>query len=116
RHGKLLERNGPTIWATMGDDPPAPTGSHRDVTALLLATVELDQLGDRLASWAVNRAGRRPATKVAEVVTDVAHRLATLGVPPPPPTGLGSRPRGVTPPRPAAGGFPRRSPPAPRVM
>lgn len=81
RHGKLLERNGPTIWATLGDDPPAPIGSHRDVTALLLATVELDQLGDRLASWAVNRAGRRPATKVDEVVTDVAHRLDTLGVP-----------------------------------
>src|SRR5262249_55341345 len=23
RHGKLLEGNGPTIWATLGDDPPA---------------------------------------------------------------------------------------------
>jgi hypothetical protein len=80
RHGKVLERDGPTIWATLSDDPPSPTGSHPDVTPLLLATAELDQLGDRLATWAVNRAGERPDTEVDEVVTDVAHRLDTLGV------------------------------------
>jgi hypothetical protein len=81
RHSKLLERDGPAIWATLSDDPPSPTASHRDVTALLLATAEIDQLGDRLATWAVNRAGKRPDTEVDEVITDAAHRLDTLGVP-----------------------------------
>jgi hypothetical protein len=81
RHSKLLEREGPAIWATLSDDPPSPTGTHRDVTELLLATAEIDQLGDRLATWAVNRAGKRPDTEVDEVVTDAAHRLDTLGVP-----------------------------------
>jgi hypothetical protein len=81
RHGKLLGSDGPAICATLSDDPPSPTGSHSDVTALLLATAELDELGDELATWAVNRAGERPDTEVDEVVTDVAHRLDTLGVP-----------------------------------
>jgi hypothetical protein len=81
RHSKLLERDGPAIWATLSDDPPSPTGSHGDITALLLATAEIDQLGDRLTRWSVNRAGKRPDTEVDEVVTDVAHRLDTLGVP-----------------------------------
>jgi hypothetical protein len=81
RHGKLLERDGPAIWATLSDETPSTTGSHRDVIALLLATAELDQLGNRLAAWAVNRAGQRPDTEVDEVVTDVADRLDTLGVP-----------------------------------
>ncbi|MGH8985440.1 MAG: hypothetical protein ACRDY6_16400 [Acidimicrobiia bacterium] len=81
RHGKLLERDGPAIWATVTDDPSSPTASHPDVTALLLATAELDQLGDRLATWAVDRAGNRPDTEVDEVVADVAHRLDALGIP-----------------------------------
>jgi hypothetical protein len=80
-HGKLLERDGPTIWATVTADPPSPTGPHSDVTALLLATAELDRLGDRLATWAVDRAGDRPDSEVDEVVTDVADRLDTLGIP-----------------------------------
>lgn len=81
RHGKLLERDGPAIWATVTDDPSSPTASYPDVTALLLATAELDQLGDRLAAWAVDRAGNRPDTEVDEVVADVAHRLDALGIP-----------------------------------
>ncbi len=81
RHGKLLERDGPAIWATVTDDPSSPTASYPDVTALLLATAELDQLGDRLATWAVDRAGNRPDTEVDEVVADVAHRLDALGIP-----------------------------------
>jgi hypothetical protein len=80
RHGKLLERDGPAIWATLSDDSPSPTGPRRDVTALLLATAELDQLGERLATWAVNRAGERPDAEVDDVVTDVDDRLDTLGI------------------------------------
>jgi hypothetical protein len=81
RHAKLFQRDGPAIWATVTDDPASPTGSHADVTALLLATAELDQLGDRLATWAVDRAGDRPDTDVDEVVADVAERLDDLGIP-----------------------------------
>jgi len=81
RHAKLLQRDGPAIWATVTDDSPSPAASHREVTALLAATVELDELGDRLATWAVSRAGERPAADVDVVVTDVANRLDALGVP-----------------------------------
>src|SRR5262249_30334640 len=47
RQAKLLQRDGPAIWPTVSDDSPAPAASHREVTALLVATVELAELGDR---------------------------------------------------------------------
>lgn len=76
---KLLEQDGPGIWAAVGDEHgPAP--AHPEVVGLLRAAAALDQLGDRLAAWAVDPNGPDPAAEVDATVTDVAARLDALGV------------------------------------
>ena len=55
-------------------------GVAAEVLELLEALVELDRLGDVLATWAVARAGERPDAAVDEVVGDVTARLERLGV------------------------------------
>ena len=48
---------------------------------LVETMIELDRLGDALATWAVRREGARPDGLVDAVVSDVAARLEALGVP-----------------------------------
>jgi hypothetical protein len=77
--GKVLEKRGPELWAaTDGDDV---TPDDQKVVDLLRAAVELDRLGDALATWAEDRAGSRPDEAVDAVTADVARRLDELGLP-----------------------------------
>ena len=77
--GKVFEKRGPELWAAVEGD-----GANTDdtkVVDLLRAAIELDRLGDALATWADDRTGRRPDADVDAVTTDVAQRLDDLGVP-----------------------------------
>jgi hypothetical protein len=85
-HQKLLERDGERLWAavTVGPGGAAEAGEAGDVDGLvvgvLAALVELDRLGDELATWAVDARGERPDARVDEVVAETAQRLDGLGV------------------------------------
>jgi hypothetical protein len=76
KHTKRIEREGPDLWAALrgGSDGD-------DLLGLLGAVVELDELGDVLADWAVDRAGKHPEERVDAVVTATASRLDELGIP-----------------------------------
>jgi len=76
-HRKTIERNGDAVWQEYAGATPA---DHRDVVALLLAIAELDQLGDIVAQWAVDRASPRPDDAVDAVTASVAARYEQLGV------------------------------------
>jgi hypothetical protein len=80
RHGRLFERDGPTVWMTLTEDEPSPSVGA-DLIELLRATIELDRLGDLLATWAIDRTGERPVREVDKVTADVERRLDLLGVP-----------------------------------
>lgn len=81
-HGeRYFLREGPAVWAAFSDDAPPPEGVEAEVIGLLWAAAELDQLGERLAAWAVDRPGDRPDREVDEAVADVGARLDGLGVP-----------------------------------
>jgi hypothetical protein len=79
RHASVIARNGPALWKALDGDTSA--AADADVVGLLRAARELDDLGDTLATWAVNRAGSPPDADVDRVVADVAHRLDALGIP-----------------------------------
>jgi hypothetical protein len=72
---KTLEKEGPTIWAGIG------AGSTDALVELLRTTQELDGLGDRLATWAVDRDGDPPDDVVDAVTARVARQLDDQGVP-----------------------------------
>ena len=74
-----IERYGSDLWRTLqsgdgGDSAPAIVG-------LLLAMVDLDQLGDVLAEWAADRASERPDAAVDAVTADVTRQLGGLASP-----------------------------------
>ena len=86
---RVLEREGPSVWAAVeaGEAGPLPD--------LLRAMAPLDRLADRLTEWAPERAGVRPDDEVDATVAEVTATLDALGVPvetrtPPP----GARRRG----------------------
>ncbi len=94
-HAKLLERSGPSVWAALhgsaecaGDGRAAVEPSVLELLRLLRA---VDELGDELAAWAVDRgAGARPDGAVDNVVHEVSAALDQLRVPheePPRPRG-----------------------------
>lgn len=78
-HAKLLAQEGPRLWQAVESDGADPEPSPL-VVGLLRAAAELDRLGDRMATWAVDRAGERPDGEVDAVVLDVTGRLDDLGV------------------------------------
>jgi hypothetical protein len=79
RHASVIARDGPALWNALDGD--ASSTLDADVVGLLRAARELDDLGDILASWAVDRAGSPPDADVDRIVADVARRLDALGVP-----------------------------------
>lgn len=86
---RVLEREGPAVWAAVesGEAGPLPD--------LLRAVRPLDRLADRLTEWVPERAGERPDAEVDAAVAEVTATLDALGVPheqrePPP----GARRRG----------------------
>jgi len=77
---RLFERDGPKVWGQLTASQP-PNGVSPEVIGVLEAAAEMDRLGDRLATWAVDRAGERPDHDVDEVIADVRGRLDGLGIP-----------------------------------
>ena len=76
KHSKRLQRDGAEVWGAM------ESGADGDeLVALLQAARELDQLGDAVVAWAVDRTGQSPDAQVDAVVADVGRRLDALGVP-----------------------------------
>jgi hypothetical protein len=83
--GKVLEQRGPELWAAV--EGGAASADDAKVVDLLRTAIELDRLGDALATWADDRSGPRPDDAVDAVTADVAQRLDDLGLPreePPP--------------------------------
>lgn len=75
---KVLERDGPTLWAAVRGEGEC---DDERLVALLRALVELDRAGDALASWAIDAVSAdRPDAHVDATVADVAARLEALGV------------------------------------
>jgi hypothetical protein len=78
----VFERDGPTVWTQLtGSEASNGAGASPEVIGVLEAAAEMERLGDRLATWAVDRTGQRPDHDVDEVVADVTRRLDALGVP-----------------------------------
>ena len=96
---KVLEREGPAIWAAVSSpsEASAADGVDPKLVALVRALAELDRIGDELSAWAVEaRSENRPDAALDATVADVTARLEELGVareerPRPPP---GARSRG----------------------
>ena len=80
QHRKLFERDGPVVWTQLTGSGSSNGGSP-EVIGILETAVELDRLADRLAAWAVDRAGERPDEVVDEVIADLTRRLDAHGVP-----------------------------------
>lgn len=78
---KVLEREGPEVWAALQG---AGDGGGGEVDPALVALLEelrrLDAVGDRLATWAVDRVPPRPDDAVDEAVSDVRAGLDALGI------------------------------------
>ena len=71
---RVLEREGPAVWAAVeaGEAGPLPD--------LLRAMAPLDRLADRLTEWAPERAGDRPDHEVDTTVAQVTATLDRVGV------------------------------------
>jgi hypothetical protein len=80
-HTKLIEREGQDLWEAFETGQVPAGGPNAPVVELLRAAAEIDQLGDVLTTWAVDRAGERPDAAVDRVTAEVEHRLDELGVP-----------------------------------
>jgi hypothetical protein len=80
-HRKVLEQDGPALWqALRGGERPADR-TQAALVEVLEETAALDRLGDRLATWAVDRAGDPPDAEVDAVTEAMGARLDALGVP-----------------------------------
>jgi hypothetical protein len=73
---KQVEQEGPALWAAL------TSGAEDDelLLGLLRSMADLDQLGDLLAAWSVDRAGGRLDTAIDDIVARVIQRLDDLGV------------------------------------
>jgi hypothetical protein len=77
-HLKHLRSEGQALWDAL-DAPPAEDDDP--ALGLLRALAALDQLGDRLAAWAVDWRSPGPDEEVDAVVARLAADLDALGVP-----------------------------------
>jgi hypothetical protein len=78
-HASFFVREGTSVWSAVQSDARS-SAEDEFVVDVLRTLVELDRLGDVLATWAVDRAGERPDAAVDAVVEDVTSRLEHLGV------------------------------------
>ena len=72
-----LAKDGPAVWAAL----QAGQTDGDLLLGLLDSMVELDRLGDVLADWANDRAGKHPEDVVDATTAEVGRRLDALGVP-----------------------------------
>jgi hypothetical protein len=79
--GKVIQSDGPDLWAVLEAGTSQSRGSRAGVIELLEATVELDRLGDAIAEWAVDPYVTPPDAEVDAITDDVTRRLDALGVP-----------------------------------
>ena len=90
-YNKVLEKRGPELWSAL--DGGATDHEDAPLLDLLRVAVDLDGLGDAMATWADDRTGPRPDDTVDAIANDAAARLDELGVPreeqPPRRTGRG---------------------------
>lgn len=90
-HHDRLAADGPAVWDAL---ERGVTGDP--LVELLRAARSIDELGARVAEWAVDRtAGTRPDAELDTAVAEVSRRLDELGVPREEPAapGRGGRPR-----------------------
>lgn len=87
-----LAKEGPDLWAAL--QAGATDGDL--LLGLLRAMTDLDRLGDTMADWANDRAGKHPEDAVDATVADVERRLDEIGAPREERTGAppGARSRG----------------------
>jgi hypothetical protein len=87
-YARELEKRGGEVWAAVDGDADGDP-----LVDLVRVAVQLDRLGDVMATWAEDRTGPRPDDVVDEVIADTAQQLDDLGVlreqPPPRRTGRG---------------------------
>ena len=78
-HGatKVLARDGHALW----DGLATGAGAEGLLLEVLRAAQELDQLGEVLAAWAVDRSGERPDAAVDATIAAVTRRLDDAGAP-----------------------------------
>lgn len=74
---KHVEQNGPALWAALQSDAPA---TDDVLLGLLRAMTDLDQLGDVVVGWAVDRSGGRVNDAIDTAVASVERDLDDLGV------------------------------------
>ena len=76
---KVLERRGHEVWSAL--DGGAADAEDAPLLELLRVAIQLDGLGDSLATWADDRTGPRPDDTVDTIAGAAAARLDELGVP-----------------------------------
>ena len=76
KQSKRLGREGTELWGALQSD-----AGGDELVELLRAARELDELGDVIVAWAVDRTGESPDARVDAVVADVGRRLDALGIP-----------------------------------
>lgn len=96
---ELLDTDGAELLERAGAEAarrtePGPAEDRRGrMVAVLRAALALDELGDLLVAWGVDRAGERPDAQVEAAVRQVGELLDAAGVPheprPGPPGGRG---------------------------
>jgi hypothetical protein len=76
KQSRRLAREGAELWRAL------ESGADGDeLVALLQAARELDELGDVVVAWAIDRTRDSPDAQVDTVVADVGRRLDALGIP-----------------------------------
>ena len=75
KHNKELAKQGGAVWDAFEKGETTP------VTELLRPAQELDDLGDVLATWAVDISRPRPDAEVDRVIASVGPELERLGIP-----------------------------------
>ena len=78
-YNKALEKRGTDLWAALDQAGASPEDAP--IVELLRVAVELDRLGDAMATWADDRTGPRPDDSVDAAAATAAARLDELGVP-----------------------------------
>lgn len=76
---KRLDRDGVRLWTVLDASGP-PGAEDASLVGVLRALRELDQLGDDLAAWAMDRAGHDPGVAVGSTIASVTRQLDELGV------------------------------------
>jgi hypothetical protein len=81
QHSAVLQRHGPEVWDALESDTPPSDREHAQVVKLLRVVMELDEIGDVLAGWAVDISGDRPDAAVDAATQEIGERLDAIGVP-----------------------------------